>query len=115
MHSTSDPSKVWFTGPLAPFASSFATELDTLGFAPSSAANLARLAAHVSRWLEAQGLCPADLTDPVIERFLVARREISTQHYSRRSLEPMLGYLRRVGAVPPELPAPPPCAADPVS
>lgn len=114
MHSVNDPSKVRFTGPLAPFASGLASELATLGFAPSSAANQLRLAAHVSRWLDAQHLGPVDLTDLVIDRFLVARRKSATHHYSRRSLGPMLGYLRRVGAAPSELPAPPPSAADPL-
>jgi integrase/recombinase XerD len=106
--------KVRFTGPLVPFASSLATELDTWGCTPLSAINQPQFAAHLSRWLQAENLGTGDLTDPVIERLLVARRTRYTNYSSRRSLRPMLGYLRRVGAAPPELPALPPAAADPV-
>src|ERR1019366_8553674 len=64
MHSICDPSKVRFTGPLAPFASGLAAELNAMGYATTSAANQLRLAAHLSRWLEAQHLEPGDLPGP---------------------------------------------------
>lgn len=114
MHSIPDPSTVRFVGPLAPFAAGLAAELEALGFATTSAVIQLQLSAHLSRWLAAEHLGTADLTDPVIERFLVARRRSHTNHYSRRSLAPMLGYLRRIGVTPLESAPPPPSAADPV-
>lgn len=100
MHSISDPSRVQFTGPLAPLAADLAAELLALGFAPTSATNQLQLAAHLSRWLQARGLAVGDLTVPVIEAFLVDRRRDHTNRYSMRALAPMLAYLRRVGAAP---------------
>ena len=49
------------------------------------------------------------LTGPVIERFLTARRRDYSNHYSMQALEPLLAYLRRVGAAP-EPVAPEPCS-----
>jgi len=114
MHSIPDPFRVRFVGPLAPYVSGLAAELESLGYATTSAVIQLQVAAHLSRWLAAEHLGPADLNDPVIERFLVARRRSHTNHYSRQSLVPMLGYLRRIGVTPPESAPTPPSAADPV-
>lgn len=113
MHSTSDPCRVRFIGPLAPLASGLVEELAGLGYARTSATNQMQLAAHLSRWLELAGLGPADLTGPVIDRFLVVRRRDYTNQYSAQALGPILGYLRRIGAVPAASPPPPPgCPAE---
>ncbi len=115
MHSICDPSKVRFSGPLAPFASGLAAELDAMGYATTSTAEKLRLAAHLSRWLEAQHLEAGDLTGPVIDRFLVVRRRDCTKLYSAQALGPMLEYLRRVNAAPPpSLPLLPSSASDAV-
>jgi integrase/recombinase XerD len=100
MHSTPDPSHVRFTGPLTRFASGLAEELVLLGYTATSATAQMQLAAHLSRWLESQGMGPGDLTGPVIERFMAARRASYTSHYSPRALGPVLGYLRRLGVAP---------------
>ncbi len=100
MHSTPDPSHVRFTGPLTRFASELAEELALLGYTATSATAQLQFAAHLSRWLESQGMGPGDLTGPVIERFLVVRRADYTSHFSLEALEPVLGYLRRQGLVP---------------
>ncbi len=100
MHSVSDPSRVRFTGPLAPYAAGLAAELSALGFASSSATNQLQLVAHLSRWLQARGLGPVDLTGPVLTEFLVARRRDYSSHYSLDALGPTLGYLRRIGVAP---------------
>ncbi len=100
MHSISDPSGVRFTGPLAPFAAELRAELAALGYASTSASNQLQLAAHLSRWLQARGLGPGDLTGPVLKQFLVDRRRDYRNHYSIQALDPTLGYLRRVGAAP---------------
>lgn len=99
MHSTPDPSHVRFTGPLTRFASGLAGELVLLGYTATSATAQMQLAAHLSRWLDSQGLGPGDLAGPVIARFLVARRGSYASHYSPRALGPVLGYLRRQGVV----------------
>jgi len=46
------------TGPLTLFASGLGAELHTLGYTLVSAAGKLRLAAHLSRWLEAENLAP---------------------------------------------------------
>lgn len=112
MHSTPDPSHVRFTGPLTRFASELAEELAVLGYTTTSATAQMQLAAHLSRWLESQGMGPSDLTGPVIERFLAARRIAYTSHYSLQALEPMLGYLRREGVVTAVAPAEPSSPAE---
>ncbi len=89
MHSISDPSRVRFTGPLAPLAADLAAELAALGYASTSATNQLQLAAHLSRWLQARGMGPGDLTGPVITQFLADRRRDYSNHYSRQALGPM--------------------------
>jgi integrase/recombinase XerD len=91
MHSISDPSRVRFTGPLAPFAAGLAEELVALGYTRASSADQLRLAAHLSRWLDAGGLGPADLSGPVLARFLLVRRASYTARYSLAALDPILG------------------------
>lgn len=76
MHSVSDPSRVRFSGPLTMFAGGLADELAALGFATTSATNKLRLAAHLSRWLDAAGLGLGELTPVVISQFLDDRRRI---------------------------------------
>jgi integrase/recombinase XerD len=112
MHSTSNPSRVRFTGPLASYAPGLVDELTALGYTKSSAAVQMGLAAHLSRWLDSAGLGPEELTSEVIGRFLQERRRSYTSHYSARALGPILRYLRRVGAAPETLPASPTCVAD---
>src|SRR6186713_2028461 len=100
MHSVPDPSRVRFTGPLAPFAPGLVEELASLGYTTTSATMQMQLAASLSRWLVAAGVGLDGLTDPVIERFLSERRARHTSHYSPRALVPIVAYLRRAGVVP---------------
>ncbi len=89
------------TGPLAPFKEGFAEELRRLGYTPRSAQTHLRLAAHLSRWLAAEGLGARDISPAQVGRFLGDRRGAGyTHHLSPRSLAPLLAYLRRLGAVP---------------
>ena len=108
-HSIHNPDGVRFVGPLAPLAAELKGEFTRLGYATSSATAQLQLAAHVSRWLQAEGLGIDALRGPVIERFLTARRRDYSNHYSMQALEPLLAYLRRVGAAP-EPVAPEPCS-----
>ena len=64
------------------------------------ASELAQLMAHVSRWLDGQGLMPEELTEEVAGRFLADRRGKYRKFRTRRGLGPVLRYLRRIGVVP---------------
>lgn len=90
----------YVTGPLACYADGFREHLLGQGYTRGSAAHQIHLMAHVSRWLVAQDLEPADLADRHIEVFLAARRaEGYTAQLSARALVPLLSYLRRLGAL----------------
>jgi site-specific recombinase XerD len=59
------------------------------------------LMAHVSHWLAGEGLDSQALSLAERDRFLAARRAAGyRKHLSVRAIEPLLVYLRRVGAVP---------------
>jgi integrase/recombinase XerD len=102
MYSIPDPTHVRFTGPLSRFAAGLAEELVRLGYTATSAVGVLQLAAHLSRWLDSEDVGLGDVSGPVIERFLAARRAAYTSHYSLQALNPVLGYLRREGLVPVE-------------
>jgi integrase/recombinase XerD len=88
-------------GPLEALAAGFGEELAGLGFAPLSAAGHLWVMAHLSRWLGARGLGSGELTAERVDEFLADRRAAGYAHWlSARGLAPLLGYLRRVGAVP---------------
>jgi integrase/recombinase XerD len=85
-------------GPLACYAEGFREDLLGQGYTQGSAAHQIHLMAHVSRWLEAGGLEPADLDDGVAGQFLAARRADGYARYrSASALVPLLGYLRGLG------------------
>jgi site-specific recombinase XerD len=107
-------SRVRVVGPLAPFAPGFVSELERMHYAPSSACQQARVMARMSAWLAGEGLEALDLTPTVIARFAAELRWSGYRNArSWRGLGTLLGYLRRVGAVPlPASPAPSPMTAD---
>jgi len=95
--------RVRVTGPLEPYAAGFGSALMRIGYTQHSTAHQLRVFAHLSRWLAAAGLGLDDLTSPVCDAFLSARRADGyTLWLSRKALYPLLGYLREVGAAPPE-------------
>jgi integrase/recombinase XerD len=101
------PSRVRLTGPLAVFGDGFTGELAWLGYKPNAAADQLRLMAHLSRWMDAGRLEPADLTPEVAQAFLAARRaEGYVLWLSPKALVPLLGYLRRLGVTPEPVPGP---------
>src|SRR6516165_9591627 len=103
--------RVGVTGPLATYAPGFAVDLETQGYAKHSAANQLRLLADLSRWLGDRRLAPADLTPERAAQFLASRRQRGYVCWlSSRALAPILGYLRRVEAVPIPPVAPTPLA-----
>ncbi len=88
-------------GPLAGFADRFGEALTALGYAPSSVAKQLRLMAHVSRWMALESVGVGELTDELLDRFLVVRREAGyTGWLSRRGLGPLVELLRREGVMP---------------
>jgi site-specific recombinase XerD len=102
-----DPSRARVTGPLQEYAPGFVGELARLGYTANSARGQMFVMAHLSRWLAGAGLDAAGLTPQVAERFLAARRKAGYVLYlSPKALVPLLGYLRRLGVVPPPPPAP---------
>ena len=58
-----DPSRIRVLGPLAPFASGFAEELNRQGYTLSSARKQMWLLAHLSQWLVSEGLGVNELRD----------------------------------------------------
>ena len=107
-------SRVRVDGPLAPFASGFVSELERMDYAPGSAYQQAQVMARMSAWLAGEGLETSDLTPTVIARFVAELRRSGYRNArSWRGFGTLLGYLRRVGAVPvPASPEPAPMTAE---
>src|SRR5262245_28361641 len=96
-----DPRSVRFSGPLVPWVLRYWQELLRLGYAHLSAANLLRVAAHFSRWLELRSCGIGDITDGRVAVFMKHRRRLGyTQFLSDRAVEPLLRLLRGAGLVP---------------
>lgn len=101
------PSHVQMTGPLAPYQDILWTDLLARSYTRLSAKNLLRLAAHLSRWLQATGLSPDRLTRDRIDAYLQHRRAQGyTGWRSPKGLEPVLATLRARNVVPPAEPVP---------
>lgn len=100
-------SRVRMRGPLVAYQDLIWTDLLACGYTRLSARNLLRVAAHLSRWLETEGLSPGHLTREQIEAFLKHRRAQGyTSWRSPRGLEPILATLRAANVVPPSEPLP---------
>jgi len=100
-------SRVQMTGPLAPYRDVLRTELLARGYRPLSAENLIRVTAHLSRWLEAAGRPPSDLTAARIEAFLQHRRAVGyTGWRTAKGLVAILEILRHLRVIPHAEPAP---------
>lgn len=102
-----NPSRARIAGPLVVYSAGFVTVLEALNYRPNVVCDHLHLLAHVSRWLERQGLEAGDLTPERVEEFLTARRaEGYTQRLCTGSLALLLGHLRGLGVVPPPAIAP---------
>jgi integrase/recombinase XerD len=94
-------------GPLGQYAPGFRAWLLDRGYTPLTTVPQLQLMAHVSRWLEREGLAAAGLTGQEAGRFLAARRAAWGRNPRHPSgLRPLLGYLGGLGVIPPEPPAP---------
>jgi site-specific recombinase XerD len=94
-----EPSRVRLTGPLESFAEGFIAELAAAGYRPAAAAVHVRVLAHLSRWMQDEGVSAGELRALELERF---RREHLDRFASVRGagMALVLGYLRGLGVVP---------------
>jgi integrase/recombinase XerD len=88
------------SGPLAQHAAGFHEELGRLGYSKQAVKKHLQLAAHLSRWLEAEGLDVSGLATGRVEAFFQSRREAGYANLlTARSAAPLVQYLRRVDAL----------------
>lgn len=100
--------RVRVAGPLAPFAPMVKAAARQAGYAPLSTVNVMQLVAHLSRWLEANGLDAGDLTRERAAVYVAARRaEGRTSGLSLRSLALVVAVLTGAGVLAPEVAAAP--------
>lgn len=96
----SDPSRVRVTGPLAMYVPGFGEKLAAEGYLRDSIAGQLRLVAHLSRWMAATGVDVGDLTPAARGAYLRERRTSGPVCLrSAKALDPLMSYLRSVGAV----------------
>lgn len=101
----SDRYPVRLSGPLAEWVHPFRQELIGQGFTARTAQDNAYVLAHLSRWLQREGLEPAELGAEAFEAFAVARRDGGCRRWRTvASLRSMLNFLRGQGLVPAEQP-----------
>jgi integrase/recombinase XerD len=106
MTALTSPSWARVGGPLAPYAGGFRAELERLGYTPLTAATHVRLMAHLSRWLAREGAEAPGLTPAVVDAYFAERRAAGyAGHVTGRALRPLASYLRRLGVIPPAVPA----------
>jgi integrase/recombinase XerD len=99
-------------GPLEQYAPGFREWLLERGYTPLTAVLRLQLMAHVSKWMEREGLELSELTGSAAGRFLAARLAAGYREpRSLAGLRPLLDYLDGLGLLPPESPAPEPDAA----
>ena len=90
-----DASRIRIRGPLASHVEGLWATLAGQGYTALSIANLARVMAHLSGWLSARALTPADLTTDHIRPFLRARKRAGYTCWRRpyRPADSLLAYL----------------------
>lgn len=104
----SELSKVRIRGPLAEFAPLVAAEAQQYGYTPLTVAGVLRLAANLSRWMEARGLGAADLSAELAREFIAGRRAAGRRRgRTLRCLAPVLSALDGAGVLAPDSPARP--------
>jgi len=85
---------------LEQYADGFVAWLGRLGYSPRTCEAQVALLRHLARWLAEQGVPLSGLGSEVAGEYAAVRRGRS-QLRSVRALQPVLGYLRELGAVPP--------------
>lgn len=85
-------------GPLAGYVTEFRSVLLAAGYTPLSAVNQLRLMAHLSRWLDTNGLSAADLSDERVGQYLGDRRAAGYVGLTGlRAMDPVLTVLTAAG------------------
>lgn len=92
------------SGPLAPFAGGVVDRLLAEGYLEETARELMAVVAELSDWLDERGLVAGNLSGQVVEEFF-SGGDRSRRRRSPRSLAQVMGYLRSVGVVGPEIAA----------
>jgi site-specific recombinase XerD len=96
------PERVRVSGPLAGLADGFRVDLLEQGYSLWGAQEQLYLLAHVSRWMESEGLEVAALTPDRLARYFAWRRRQGYRHsLSLLSLRRLLRYLGGLGVLPP--------------
>jgi integrase/recombinase XerD len=99
-------------GPLAEHRAGYRAELERLGYTRGSIKHHLVVVSQLDRYLLAERAALSAADEDLIGRFVVARRQENLAACrSPRMLAPLLAYLRRLGAVPPAVPAVPGSAA----
>jgi integrase/recombinase XerD len=97
------PDRVRVTGPLAGFADGFRVHLVEQGYSLWGAQEQLYLLAHVSRWMEAEGVQLVALTPARVDQYIVWRRgQGYLSSLSPKSLRRLFGYLDGLGVLPRE-------------
>jgi integrase/recombinase XerD len=97
------PERVRVSGPLLEFVDGFRIDLLARGYSLWGAQEQLYLLAHVSRWMESEGLDVSALTRSGLERYFVWRRgQGYLSSLSPLSLRRLLGYLGGLGVLPAE-------------
>ena len=95
-------------GPLAPWVAGIAGQLETLGYAPSTAARQMQLVGRLSRFLQQRGLAASELSTEVVEAFF---GDLHANHGSSwptpKAFVWLVEYLREIGVAPVPPPRPP--------
>jgi hypothetical protein len=96
------------TGPLVPFADGFRRELLEVGHTPAGAKHYLVLMGQLNRWLAGEGREVGELTSVVAEEYLAIQRARGQRRVpTLATLVPLFEYLKKQGAVAPELSKPP--------
>jgi site-specific recombinase XerD len=90
-----------FSGPLASYLDGFAALLAAEGYAKTTLKDKLRLIAHLSRWLQRQGLPLTTLDEQRITQFLADHRCHQIGHGGEATCRRLLSYLREFGSIPP--------------
>ena len=93
-----NPSKTPNNAPLVALSKGFAEELQRQGYVPGAISQQQRLLRDLSNWLQIRQLTASDLSMAKVDRFLSDRRSAGARKYkTRKGMEPILSYLRKLG------------------
>src|SRR5271163_3763189 len=92
--------RVRVSGPLVLFADGFRGQLGEQGYTACAVQFQLQLLAHLSRWMQDQGVDVGELSSVIVERFLAERRARYASRISLKGLRPLLGYLDGLGMLP---------------